>query len=170
MKQLLLLRHGEADHPAGTHFRDDAERPLTEDGRRKMMEEALGLVELRIQLDAVVTSPLVRTRETAAIVAAAYGLEDAVVEADELAPGAALRDIRQAVRRVDGTRILVVGHAPDLGEAVGELTGSEVSLGKGWLAWVSLTGADLKRGQGTLLALFPARVLREAGERGTRTR
>lgn len=169
MRRLLLLRHGEADHPPGTHFGDDSERPLTEEGRRRMAEEAAGLIDLQIMIDAVVTSPYLRTRETAEIVAAACGLAAGVVEAPELQPGAALRDIRHAVRRVTGSSILVVGHAPDLGEAAGELTGrDDLSLGKGWLAWVALPGGDMKRGQGELLAVLPAGVLREAGRRGTR--
>lgn len=169
MTRLLLLRHGEADHPPGTHFRDDSERPLSDEGRRRMSEEAAGLVELRISIDAVVTSPYIRTLETAEIVAAAYRLESRLVEADELKPGAALSDIRRAARRVDGESILVVGHAPDLGDAASALTGVEdLSLGKGWLAWIDIPGGDVKPGGGRLLAVLRAGVLREAGRRAHR--
>ena len=165
MKRLLFLRHGEADHPPTVVFPSDAERTLNAPGRRKMERQALGLKALGIGIDAIVTSPYTRTRQTADIVAAAYGLSDAVLEDDGLAPGATLREIRRAVKHLDGEAVLIVGHAPDLGEAVGELTGgAAVALGKGWLAWVELMDETPRAGAGRLKALLPAHLPYEAGQ------
>lgn len=164
MKRLYLLRHGEADHPPTVVFRHDAERTLNAEGRRKMERQARGLKALGLVIDAVVTSPYVRTRQTAEIVAAVYGLQEALLEAEELAPGATLKEIRRALKGVEGESVLVVGHAPDLGEAVGELTGgAAVALGKGWLAWIELEDETPRAGGGRLKALLPAHVQAMAG-------
>ena len=68
---LLIIRHGHAE-PRGDSG-GDASRRLTEDGRKKLRRGVKGLRKLVPELDALVSSPLVRAVETAAIVAEAYG-------------------------------------------------------------------------------------------------
>ena len=82
--ELYFLRHGIAadEGPAGM---GDAGRPLTKDGIAKMQAGARGMRRLGLRLDVLLSSPLVRARETAAIIARELGLE--LQLADELAPG-----------------------------------------------------------------------------------
>ena len=68
---LLIIRHGIAE--ARSSGGDDDSRRLTDDGRKKMRRGAKGLIRLLPELEALVSSPLVRARETAEIVAEAYG-------------------------------------------------------------------------------------------------
>ena len=75
--------------------------------------------------DAVVTSPLLRARETALAIAAAAGLEPEVDE--RLAPGAGADDLRAAVDG-RGETVVTVGHQPDCSEIVLALTGREVEF------------------------------------------
>jgi len=84
---LYLLRHGIAvqrDDPSTQN--DEAARPLTAKGLKRMRKAARGLCRFNIPFDAIVTSPALRARQTAEIVAAALGLESVLEEMSELAP------------------------------------------------------------------------------------
>ncbi len=84
--RLLLVRHGiAAERPE--HDGPDATRPLTAAGRKKTREAAAGLAALGLAPRVVLSSPLVRARETAALVAAALDVSD-VRETEALEPGA----------------------------------------------------------------------------------
>jgi len=85
----------------------------------------LGLLLADREPDAVVSSPLLRARETAIAIAAAVGLE---AEVDErLSPGADL-DALRAVVAGRGETVIVVGHQPDCGQIAFALTGRELSF------------------------------------------
>ena len=115
--QLYLVRHAEA-----ADGEPDELRPLTADGRRAARELGERLVSDGIRPDAVLTSPLLRARETGAELARPAGLE---AEADErLAPGATAEDVRAAAGG-RGETVVVVGHQPDCSKIAAELTGGE---------------------------------------------
>jgi phosphohistidine phosphatase len=115
---LILVRHAKA-----TPGRPDELRELTASGR----EAAALLGELLAErpVAAVVSSPLVRARQTAEIIAVAAGLELLVDE--RLAPGATLDGLRAAVAG-HGETVVAVGHQPDCSEIVLALTGREVEF------------------------------------------
>jgi len=162
-RHLYLLRHGEADHEGTPTWTHDSRRPLTRQGKEKMALQAAAMQRTGLEIEAIVTSPYLRARQTAEIVAAAYRMEDRLVESDLLEPGASFKDFQKTLRTVPATRVLVVGHAPDLGEWVGDLLGGEpVGLGKGWLAWIRLEG-EIENGGGRLKALFPAEWMQSVG-------
>jgi phosphohistidine phosphatase len=110
--RLVIVRHGEAA-PGDP----DELRPLTPKGRKQARDLGKRLRDDGLEVDAVLTSPLLRARETAA----ALGLGDATVD-ERLAPGATPADIRDAATGRGGT-VLVVGHQPDCGRAAAELSG-----------------------------------------------
>jgi len=111
--RVILVRHAEA-----APGEPDALRPLTPAGHETA--RALGAVLAREHPDAVVTSPLRRARETAAAIAEAAGLE--AVPDDGMAPGATATLLREAVAG-RGATVVAVGHQPDCGSIVEELTG-----------------------------------------------
>jgi phosphohistidine phosphatase len=115
--RLVIVRHAEAA-PGDP----DELRPLTPEGREQARALARELHEREITADAVVTSPLLRARETAA----ALGQGEPAID-ERLAPGATTADIREAAAG-RGTTVIVVGHQPDCGEAVLALGGGEVSF------------------------------------------
>jgi phosphohistidine phosphatase len=119
--RLFLVRHAEA-----APGEPDVLRPLTAAGRDTARALATRLaVE---QPEAVLTSPLLRARETAAAIAEASGLE---AEADErLAPGATADDVRNAATG-RGEVVVAVGHEPDCSEIILALTGREVRFAPG---------------------------------------
>ena len=111
--RVFLVRHASA--APGT---PDEERALTAEGRSEAHELARRLAAE--SLDAVVSSPLRRARETAEAVARAAGLEPAVDQG--LAPGATAATLRDAVAG-RGETVVAVGHQPDCGDILEELTG-----------------------------------------------
>jgi phosphohistidine phosphatase SixA len=111
--RVFLVRHAEAA-PGSP---DDA-RPLTPDGRAAA--RALGDLLRAQHVDAIVSSPLLRARETADAVARASGLASGVHEG--LAPGATAATLRAAVAG-RGETVVAIGHQPDCGDIVEELTG-----------------------------------------------
>ena len=58
--ELYIMRHGLAVTRDVTTVMDDAKRPLTSEGKQKMREIASGLDRLGIEVDWIVSSPLVR--------------------------------------------------------------------------------------------------------------
>jgi phosphohistidine phosphatase len=115
--QLYLVRHADA-----TPGDPDELRPLSDEGR----EQARGLGERRrddgVVPDVVLTSPLLRARETGDALARATG---AISEADErLAPGATAETLREAISG-RGEHVVVVGHQPDCGRIAATLSGEE---------------------------------------------
>jgi phosphohistidine phosphatase len=111
--RVFLVRHAEA-----APGEPDAVRPLTPAGQASA--EALGELLAAERLDAVVSSPLRRARETAAAIAGASGLEAEPHEG--LAPGATAASLRDAVAG-RGETVVAVGHQPDCGNIVEELIG-----------------------------------------------
>ena len=115
--QLYLVRHAEA-----ADGEPDELRPLTADGRRAARELGERLASDGIRPDAVLTSPLLRARETGTELARPAGLE---AEADErLAPGATAEGVKAAAAD-RGQTVIVVGHQPDCSRIAAALTGGE---------------------------------------------
>src|SRR5438093_1192036 len=83
--ELYLIRHAIAEE-RGEKWPDDNKRPLTEEGIARMRKAAHGLARVGVTLDAVLTSPLVRARQTAEIVAAASDSKPPLVNVESLTP------------------------------------------------------------------------------------
>lgn len=126
--RLIVVRHAEA-----APGEPDELRTLTPRGREDAA--SLGATLAGERLDAIVTSPLLRARETADAIAAAAALAPIVDE--RLAPGATEDDLRAAAEG-RGETVAVVGHQPDLGLAVLAMTGTEHAFPPGGTAVVEL--------------------------------
>lgn len=105
-----LTRHAIAeDLPAGS-ARDDASRALTARGRTRMHIAARGLLALGVRPQRVLSSPLLRARETAVILAEELDAEQALWLA--LAPGEGAAQVERGLPVLEG--LMLVGHQPDL--------------------------------------------------------
>ena len=110
-------------------------RPLSAQGRNQARELGERLRAEGASPEVVLTSPLLRARETGAELARAL---DAETEPDErLEPGASLEDIRAAVEG-RGEHVIVVGHQPDCSQIAAALTGSEPAFPPAGLAVLEL--------------------------------
>lgn len=139
---VYLLRHGAA--APGTPGRTDAERPLTEPGVRDLRAACRIYAALMEPIEILVSSPLLRARQTAEILAAALPATPRRREAGELEPGA---DPDRALRlaqasALEGASVAFVGHEPHLGGLLGALLlggrGSAIPLRKGMMVAVEV--------------------------------
>ena len=126
--ELYLIRHGVAEE-RGDAWPDDTKRPLSEGGIERMRKAARGLARLGVSIDIVLTSPLVRARQTADIVASALDPRPALVTIDSLAPegtyAALMADLEKHGRK---ECLALVGHEPGIGELAARLIGSRHSF------------------------------------------
>ena len=121
---LYLMRHAEAV-PHDTDERGhDADRKLTDKGRRQAQRMGILLKRLDVEIDRVFSSPFVRARETAELVVAAAGSTAKVRTLDTLTPNARNDAMWKSLEDVDGEVVLVVGHLPSLASLAGSLLGS----------------------------------------------
>lgn len=123
--EFYIMRHGIAVTRGSAGFSDDSKRPLTPEGKKKMREIAEGLIRLGLDLDWIVTSPLVRAVETAEIVAESLGSHLPLDFSDHLRPGGSPEAlISFLAKHANRKRVLVVGHEPDLSEMAARLIGA----------------------------------------------
>jgi phosphohistidine phosphatase len=115
--RLYVVRHAEAA-PGDP----DELRPLTPEGRTNARVLGERLAGDGVRVDALLTSPLLRARETGDELARLLGAE--AEPDDRLAPGATLDGVRQAIAG-RGEAVLVVGHQPDCGRIAAAVTGTE---------------------------------------------
>jgi phosphohistidine phosphatase len=159
---LYLVRHAIAEE-RGAAWPDDEQRPLTADGARKWKRAARGLATLLPKVDALFTSPLLRTCQTAEALAHALSPSPKLQLFDPLRPDARPRDTIAALRdrHVKGS-IVLVGHEPMLSELAAALLQLEGPLEFKKGAAMALVSEGLgTRGPARLEWFLPPRVLRE---------
>jgi phosphohistidine phosphatase len=158
-----FLRHGLAVEPDEWKDRD-FDRPLTREGCVRMEREAVAIDDLSLDLEAIVTSPLLRAKQTAQIVADRLGLRGDLLEDERLAGGFGIERLSEILTPHGNAKaIMLVGHEPSMSATVGRLVGDAgIELKKGALAGVTL--ADASSTNGTLICLIPPKVLMRLGK------
>jgi phosphohistidine phosphatase len=159
--ELYLIRHGIAEE-RGDVWPDDTKRPLTDEGIDRLQKSARALERLGVSFDVVLTSPLVRTHQTAEIVASACSPKPSVVNVEALAPGGSTAAvIAELEKHAKKTRIAIVGHEPDIGELAAKLAGMRVDLEfkKGAIARIDVDALPPKE-PGQLRWFIPPKFLR----------
>ena len=123
--QLYVMRHGIAVARGDPNFADDTKRPLTPEGKKKLKAIARGLFRLGLGVDSIISSPLIRASETAAIVGEVFAPGVTVESSDFLRPGGSLQALLTSLgKRADHRSVLVIGHEPDLSDGVAKLIGN----------------------------------------------
>ena len=162
--ELYLIRHGAAAE-RGKEYPDDSKRPLTSKGIADLRKEAKALVHLGVEFDHIISSPLVRTRQTAEVFAQALPTKPSVTYSDSLAPaGAPAAVFQELAKHMRKQRIAIVGHEPNMGELAARLIGARVPLEfkKGAICRIDFEVFPPK-GSGTLRWFMPPRMLRRLG-------
>jgi phosphohistidine phosphatase len=164
--ELYLIRHGLAAE-RGENYPDDTKRPLTSRGIQRLKQEARALNTLDVSFDVILTSPLVRTHQTAEALASALRNPPAILNAAPLAPGGAHTAIvdelaKQSHRR---KKIAIVGHEPDIGELAARLLGMRKPLEfkKGGICRIDVSALP-PTGPGFLRWFATPRILRKIGK------
>ncbi|MDP9122470.1 MAG: histidine phosphatase family protein [Acidobacteriota bacterium] len=167
--KLLMVRHAIAEEPEefARTGRDDRQRPLTDEGRKRMKQGARGLRSMVPEIDLLATSPLTRAAQTAAIIDSVYGgLTE--VEIEELSPESSPVEFLRWLRKQNGATVAVVGHEPSISLVLSWLlTGTErrlFSFRKGGACLLDFPG-EVGAGTANLLwAMTPAQ-LRDLADR-----
>lgn len=121
---LYLVRHAIAE-ARGEDWPDDAKRPLTGQGIERMKEQVKGLRALDVAIDVVLTSPLVRARQTADILVDGLKRTPKLRVLPSLAPGHTPAQVAGALSTDKSCdAIALVGHEPGLGELAAWLLGA----------------------------------------------
>jgi phosphohistidine phosphatase len=139
--RIFIVRHAIAAE-RGAEWPDDTKRPLTLKGITRMRKVVRGLRDLGVRVDLVVTSPLVRAKQTAALLVEGLRPRPKLAVLDVLAPGHSPRSVAEALAPFEKAgRLALVGHEPGLGELAAWLIGSTVPLPfkKGGVARIDAT-------------------------------
>lgn len=149
--RLYLLRHGIAEDLATSDF----DRELSKRGRRRVAASAKVMQRLGLAPRRIFTSPRLRARQTADIVAEALGRRATLAEAVDF--GFGIGDIRRLTRNMSADdEVMFVGHNPDMSLLASEITGVDTSLKKGGLARIDVIGTAVEDGE--LLWLIAPKV------------
>jgi phosphohistidine phosphatase len=158
---LYILRHASAGLRR-TNPLLDVKRPLDKEGKKHSLQLAYVLNALDIQFDLIISSPLKRSLQTAAMIGTETGYEAPIQQSEALAPSATVKDFQKLLREISNhENVLVVGHNPNLTTFLGSLLvpasnpEAKIRLRKGSIARVVLT-----RGPATLQALLDPRTVR----------
>jgi len=160
---LYIIRHAWAEEQDGSAWADDCQRPLTLEGQERFAQVVKALAQRGFAPQLVATSPLVRCRQTADLVATHVPGRPKVVERNELVPESDLAGILRwtGSQAGDIEEVAWVGHAPDVGFLVAALIGDEESsirFAKGAIAAIRFPGPP-GIGEGELHWLVTAKVL-----------
>ncbi|RMG74745.1 MAG: phosphohistidine phosphatase SixA [Chloroflexi bacterium] len=135
---LYFFRHGDAEYQAGL---SDHDRQLTPKGIFRTKNAAAVLKNLGIKPDYIFSSPRIRAKQTADILADTLGTS--VEIRDELNFDFNLMLLHQLLKgKTTETKIMLVGHNPSMSEVVSQLTGTQIEMKKGGLARVDLITAS----------------------------
>jgi len=160
---LLIVRHAIAFDRDRNRWHDDADRPLSPAGIRRARKAAAGLKQFAERPDRLLTSPLVRARQTARILTEVAGWPTAE-ETPQLSPGEPALAVLALLGRSRSKLTAVVGHQPDLSHLLGAcLLGGggalPVEMKKNAVACVSFAGR-VRPGQAALSWLATPKMLR----------
>lgn len=160
--ELYFVRHGLAED-RGDAWPDDTKRPLTDEGMSRMRRAARALARLGVTVDVVLSSPLVRARQTADLLAGGLDPRPSIVNVDSLTPdgsyAAVIADLEKHSRKC---RIALVGHEPMIGELAARLIGSRhpIEFKKGAICRIDVE--DLPpAGPGDIRWFMTTKILRE---------
>ena len=160
---LYIVRHAWAGHFGDPQWPDDSQRALTEAGQQRFTRVVELLAEREFLPQVVATSPYVRCRETAEIIAGVCPSHPPLSPLDELAPAGDLVGLLQwtSGQSANYEQIAWVGHAPDVGHLTTALIGngdSWIRFAKGAVAAIEFEDA-VKLGEGELRWLVTAKML-----------
>jgi phosphohistidine phosphatase len=160
---LYLVRHAIAAE-RGPDYPDDSRRPLTPKGAERFREVVAGLVMLDIELEEILTSPYVRARQTAELLAEGFVKPPKITNVHALAEGQPVEVIDTLARYAKRRHLALVGHAPAIGEVAARLLGHRKALDfkKGGVACIEVEALPLPR-PGVLAWFMPPRALRLVG-------
>lgn len=159
---IYIVRHAWAEDRDEALYPNDDLRPLTRKGQKRFRRMARRLAKRGFDVAHLATSPLVRCRQTADILAEYAPSEPLIVELDALRPSGQLDPLIEWTRQQEGRDVAWVGHAPDVDQLAAALIGpsqAAIEFDKGAMAAIEFDGPPAA-GHGTLRWLAVAELLK----------
>ena len=160
--KVFLVRHAIAHERDRTRWPNDALRPLTPGGKRRFRTAARGLAQVLPRSAALLSSPFVRARDTAALLAEALGRKK-IIECGVLASGQPAHKVFEMLRARKDEAVILVGHEPNLSTllsaCLNEHARLKIDFRKGGAACVDFD-SRIGPGRATLCWMLPPRMLR----------
>lgn len=166
---LYIVRHAIAVEQGTPGYEEDSQRPLIDKGKKKMRQIAKGLRSLGVSFDLILSSPYIRAKETAEILADVFKMKKAIEFSDNLIPmGDPDLLIAEINEKYSVDSLALVGHEPELTHLIGlliaENAGIDITLKKGGVC--SLSADDLHHTRtATLEWLLTPGILVELGDK-----
>jgi phosphohistidine phosphatase len=141
---LYILRHGIAVDPGSPDYPHDADRPLTPKGERKLQQIAEAMQALELSFDLILSSPYVRARQTAEIIAEDLHDRKKLEFTDCLVPGGNHKNLIDLINglKPQPENVLLSGHEPLLSSLISLLisgtTRIPIEMKKGGLCKLSV--------------------------------
>jgi len=166
--EIILIRHAKAEARDPNSWPDDDQRPLTAEGRAEQRAASRAMKKMGVKFDFLLTSPLVRARETADLVAKGYRWTEAPQVVEELGHGYAVGAIIKLLAKFPpAAAVAMVGHEPDLSDLAGALTTRDgrlsIAVKKSGVVGIEFDG-PAEAGKGTLLYHLKPGHLRKLAE------
>lgn len=158
---LYIVRHAWAYEHGDPRWPDDSQRPLEADGANRFAQVIKLLAARGLAPQSIATSPYLRCRQTAEIIAAHTPHSPQIAELASLTPGSDLEETIAWSREQDVDALCWVGHAPDVGWLTAALIGDGegvVRFAKGSVAAIRIHG-PLEPGCGELQWHVTAKLL-----------
>ncbi len=154
---LYLIRHGKAETISSSGR--DFDRKLSTEGKRKIEEICSKLKSLKIQIDSIYSSPLLRAKETADIFKRYFEPNSPVNIIQELSPGVDVQNLLKTISN-ETSNTALVGHEPDMSYILSDLCGkTNVKFKKGGIAKIVFEG-KLQLSNGRLEFLVTPKLLK----------
>ncbi len=147
--QLFIVRHAYAGQHGDPRYPNDDLRPITDKGRKRFSRLIKKLARNGVAPTLVATSPLVRCRQTAEVIAERLDLEDQIVELDALRPGSQLDELVAWTNQQGAQAVAWVGHSPDVEKLAAALVGARdgaVRFAKGAVAAIDFEEGIILQG------------------------
>jgi phosphohistidine phosphatase len=149
---LYLIRHADAKALGENGITNDDERPLTDEGEAQTRRLGTGFHARGLRLGALLSSPLLRAKQTAEGILKHWPeFAPTVQVCEELTPNEKAKKLARFLRALGTSSVGLVGHMPDLGEFMGWLIGSRkanIAFAKAGVALVQCE--DVRKGKGRL--------------------
>jgi len=169
---LVMIRHAKAGERDAARWPDDDLRPITAEGAAELAAALKTMRRMGVAFDFLVSSPLVRARQTAELVAEAFGWEGPPSESEALGHGctvAAVLDL--LVKFPPDAAVAIVGHEPEFSKVAAKLVGrsgdAAIDLKKGGVIGIRFDGPPAAAA-GRLEFLLKPGLLRKLGRRPDR--
>ena len=164
---VILVRHAKAEARDANTWPDDDLRPLTAEGRAEQRAASRAMKKMGIKFDFLITSPLLRARETADLLAKGYRWTEAPQVAEELGHEYSVGAVVKLLAKFPpDAAVALVGHEPDLSDLAGALFSRNcdvrIAVKKSGVVGIEFDG-QAEAGKGTLLYHLKPSHLRKLG-------